>query len=461
MREFHLIDAADSPIPITPISKTTFESWLAQAPATTARWVTAIAFTADPGRVCVIPNRDGTISSALLAVEANPSPWDWSAAAEALPAGAYRIGTALDPSAANAAALGWGLACYHFGRYRARDQRWPDLLWPPAADRRAIMREIEATWLVRDLINTPAADMGPAELASAALAIADQHGARAEVIVGDELLARNYPMIHAVGRASSRPPRLIDLIWGDANRPKVTLVGKGVCFDSGGLDLKPSSAMRLMKKDMGGAAIIVGLAQMLMSADLPIRLRVLIPAVENSVGSNAMRPLDVIRSRSGRTVEVGNTDAEGRLILADALTEAVSEEPALLIDCATLTGAARVAVGSELPALFTPEDDLAASLIAAGGAMFDPVWRLPLWVTYRRHLESSVADVNSAPDHPFAGAILAALFLEDFIRPRVPWMHLDVMAWNLDARPGRPKGGEAMAMRALNALITARFGTTR
>jgi leucyl aminopeptidase len=302
--------------------------------------------------------------------------------------------------------------------------------------------------------------MGPAELAGAALAVADRHGARAEVIVGDDLLAHNYPMIHAVGRASSRPPRLVDLVWGEPGRPKVTLVGKGVCFDSGGLDLKPSSAMKLMKKDMGGAAIVVGVAQMLMAAHLPIRLRVLIPAVENSVGGNAMRPLDVIRSRSGRTVEIGNTDAEGRLILADALAEAASEQPALLIDCATLTGAARVAVGSELPAVFTTDDTLAAVLITAGEAIFDPVWRLPLWPAYRRHLDSAVADVNSAPDHPFAGAILAALFLEDFIRPTVPWMHLDVMAWNLEARPGRPKGGEAMGMRALNAMIAARFGAT-
>ncbi|MCU0838843.1 MAG: leucyl aminopeptidase family protein [Rhodospirillales bacterium] len=460
MRETHLIEAADSPIPITPVGKGSLERWLAEAPAAAARWVTSTGFTADAGQVCVIPDREGAIGGALLGVAASPGPWDWSAAAEALPPGAYRIDAALDTPAANAAALGWGLACYHFGRYRARDRRLPDLLWPPGADRTSVTREIEATWLVRDLINTPAADMGPAELAGAALAVADRHGARAEVIVGDDLLAHNYPMIHAVGRASSRPPRLVDLVWGEPGRPKVTLVGKGVCFDSGGLDLKPSSAMKLMKKDMGGAAIVVGLAQMLMAAHLPIRLRVLIPAVENSVGGNAMRPLDVIRSRSGRTVEIGNTDAEGRLILADALAEAASEQPALLIDCATLTGAARVAVGSELPAVFTTDDTLAAVLITAGEAIFDPVWRLPLWPAYRRHLDSAVADVNSAPDHPFAGAILAALFLEDFIRPTVPWMHLDVMAWNLEARPGRPKGGEAMGMRALNAMIAARFGAT-
>ena len=316
----------------------------------------------------------------------------------------------------------------------------------------------EATTAVRDLINTPAGDMGPAELAAAVRRISDAGGAEVKEIKGAALRRRGYPTIHAVGRASANAPRLIDLRWGRASAPRVTLVGKGVCFDSGGLDIKSAQGMLRMKKDMGGAAHVLGLAQMIMSAELDVRLRVLIPAVENSISGNALRPLDVVKTRSGITVEVGNTDAEGRLILCDALTEAETERPDLLIDCATLTGAARIALGGELPAFFCNDDALAEELSNAGGTVSDPLWRLPLWRAYRRMLDSKTADINNVSEGGMAGAITAALYLEEFVDRTTPWIHLDIMAWNLTARPGRPVGGEAQGMRALYALIENRFG---
>jgi len=297
--------------------------------------------------------------------------------------------------------------------------------------------------------------MGPAELAEAAERVGKAHGASVKVIVGDRLLDENYPAVHAVGRASVRAPRLIDLRWGRTG-PKITLCGKGVCFDSGGLDIKSSANMKLMKKDMGGAAHMLGLAQMVMAAQLPVRLRLLIPAVENSISGNAYRPLDVVRTRKGLSVEIGNTDAEGRVILSDALTEADRESPDLLIDCATLTGAARVALGPEPPALFSNHDASAESLIRHGQAERDPVWRLPLFKPYRRGLDSKVADLNNIWDSPFAGAITAALFLQEFVSPTTPWLHLDIMGWNTTSRPGRPEGGEAMGLRALYALVAER-----
>jgi leucyl aminopeptidase len=302
--------------------------------------------------------------------------------------------------------------------------------------------------------------MLPDSLERAARAVASTFGAEVRVIAGDELLSANYPMIHAVGRASTTAPRLIDFTWGQPSAPKVTLVGKGVCFDSGGLDLKPSSAMLLMKKDMGGAAVVLGLAQMIMAAKLPMRLRVLIPAVENAVSGNAFRPGDVLKTRKGISVEIGNTDAEGRLVLGDALTEAVSEEPALLIDCATLTGAARTALGPDLPAMFTDDETLARDLLAASENVHDPLWRLPLWRAYRKMIDSKIADINNAGDSPFAGAITAALFLKEFTKPKEgtrPWVHLDLYAWNPSERPGRPAGGEGMAIRALYDMISKRF----
>jgi len=320
-----------------------------------------------------------------------------------------------------------------------------------------VERIARGVFLARDMINTPAEDMGPEQLATAAKTVADAHGAALNVIVGDDLLHQNYPTIHIVGRASHRAPRLIDLRWGKESAPMVTLVGKGVCFDSGGLDLKTHEGMLQMKKDMGGAAVMLGLAQALMAAGTPIRLRVLIPAVENSVSGNAVRPLDIVRTRSGKTVEIGNTDAEGRLILCDALAEADSEQPDLLIDCATLTGAARVALGPELQAMYCDDDAVADALLEAGAETGDPLWRMPLWRPYRKELDSKCADLNNVAKGAFAGSIIAALYLAEFVSATTRWAHLDIMASNPAAKPGRPEGGEATGMRALYAYLRRRY----
>ena len=450
-------DGTDA-IALTPLRKGTVDEWIERQPQPLRRWVSETRFTAQPGTICLLGGTDGGLERVLVGIGEKNAIWDWSALPAKLPEALYRVDAALAPGEADNSALGWALGTYRFGRYRKQEGSFPRLVWPEGGDRVAVERAVSATFLVRDLINTPAEDMGPEELAAAARAIAEDHGARFTAIVGEELLVHNYPAVHAVGRASGRAPRLIDLRWGEESNPKVTLVGKGVCFDSGGLDLKSASNMKLMKKDMGGAATMLGLAQMVMSANLPVRLRLLIPAVENSVSGNALRPLDVVKTRSGLTVEIGNTDAEGRVILADALTEAVSERPALLVDSATLTGAARAALGTELPAVFTNDDALAQALLDHGSAASDPLWRLPLWKPYRRHLDSKVADLTNAPNIAFAGAITAALFLAEFTKPTETWAHIDMMAWNTDTRPGRPEGGEAMGMRALYALIRERFG---
>jgi leucyl aminopeptidase len=382
--------------------------------------------------------------------------WSYAGLPEKLPAqppgGGYCLDATLPPAAAGRAVLGWVLGTYEFTKYRKPKRTFADLAWPAGVDQAAVRRAAEATFLVRDLINTPAADMGPAELAAAARRLARAHKARLSVITGDALLSKNYPAIHAVGRASARAPRLIDLRWGNRG-PRISLVGKGVCFDSGGLDLKSSSGMLLMKKDMGGGAHVLGLASMVMAAKLPVRLRMLVPAVENSVSGNAMRPMDVLRTRKGLTVEVGNTDAEGRLVLCDALAEADREKPDLLIDIATLTGAARVALGPDLPALFCNDDKLADRFLTHAKDEDDPLWRMPLHAPYRRMLDSKVADINNFSDGPHAGAITAALYLAEFVDPKTPWAHLDVMAWNVSAKPGRPVGGDAMGLRAAYALI--------
>lgn len=453
-----LAEEGTGAVPVVPLSAAQLGQWLESAEASARAWVTASGFTAEAGSVLAIPRGDGGIARVLFGRD-DSDPWSWAQLEAKLPPGTYRIDMALDRREAGWAALAWLLGGYRFERYKSAPARnAPSLVWPAGADRGLVSRTAAAVALVRDLVNTPSSDMGPEELAQAATDLAKREGARIDIIVGDDLLRENYPAIHTVGRASLRAPRLVDMRWGEEDAPRITLIGKGVCFDSGGLDLKPSSGMKLMKKDMGGAAHVLGLASMIMDARLPVRLRVLIPAVENAVSGNAMRPLDVIRMRNGTTVEVGNTDAEGRLILADCLAEADSEKPALLFDLATLTGAARTALGPELPALFTPDDTLADALLAASREQSDPFWRLPLWANYRRMLDSKVAAINSAPDSPFAGSITAALFLKEFVAPATPWAHLDIFAWNPTARPGRPEGGEAMAIRALYHLIAARYG---
>jgi leucyl aminopeptidase len=378
-----------------------------------------------------------------------------AALAEKLPDGVYRLGeTGMDTASVT---LAWLLGSYSFSRYKSKKPRAVKLVLPPGVDGAEISRIAEAVFLARDLINTPANDLGPDDLVAAARALAAPHRARVSVIRG-AALKKSFPLIEAVGRGSSRPPCLIDLRWGNPKHPRVTLVGKGVCFDTGGLDLKPSAGMLTMKKDMGGAAVALAVAAMAMGAKLKLNLRVLIPAVENSVSGDAFRPGDVFASRKGLTVEIGNTDAEGRLILADALALADEEKPALLIDIATLTGAARAATGMELPPFFTSDEGLAAELSRHAMAVHDPLWRLPLWQGYDFALGSRVADLTNNPAYAYAGAITAALFLKRFVTATASYAHLDIPAWNDRARPGRPIGAEANSARALYALLAARYG---
>jgi leucyl aminopeptidase len=444
-------------VPIMPVTAAELGRRLEALGAAAERWAEATRFAAEPGKLLLVPDEAGRLGCVLVGMTPGDFLWAIAHCPDALPEGTYRLDGVSGRDAETRLALGWALGSYAFARYKRRERGFASLAWPAGADRARVEALAGAIVLARDLINTPAEDMGPTELAGAAEDMAARMGARYSVIVGDRLLDQNYPAIHAVGRASTRAPRLVDVVWGDERAPKLTLVGKGVCFDSGGLDLKPASGMRNMKKDMGGAATLMGLAQAVMALQLPVRLRLLVPAVENSVAGNAFRPLDVIRTRQGITVEVGNTDAEGRLVLCDALAEACREEPALMLDMATLTGAARVALGPELPALFANDDGLAAALLAAGTAEGDPLWRLPLWPPYRELLKSPVADINNVSDGGFAGAITAALYLAEFVPASVPWAHIDTYAWNAKTRPGRPEGGEALGLRALLALIERRY----
>ncbi len=455
----HLIEsnAAES-VPITILAKEGLAAWLAGQEERVTTWVESVGFEARPDQTALVPGADGGLGAVLLGQNDSAGMWSLSGLPGTLPPGDYHLDGVDDPDRATKAALGWVLGCYRFTRYRSAGPAPANLVWPEAAERGAVEGAATATQLVRDLVNTPAGDMGPEELAASAEQLAAEFDAHASVLTGDALLVNNYPTIHAVGRGSSKAPRLIDLTWGKADAPKVTIVGKGVCFDSGGLDLKPSQGMLIMKKDMGGSAHALGLARMIMMAELPVRLRVLIPAVENMVSGDSFKPLDVIRTRKGITVEVGNTDAEGRLVLCDALAEAADQEPALIVDFATLTGAARVALGPDLPAMYCNDEATAAALTAAAERVDDPLWRMPLWQPYAKSLKSTVADCNNISDGPFGGSITAALFLEKFVPSNIPWVHLDIYAWNPSARPGRPKGGEAMSMRAVFAMIAERFG---
>jgi leucyl aminopeptidase len=460
-----LVDGASSAVPLHAVGTSALAEWLAAQSPQDRAWITAHGFKAESGSTLVLPGENGAVRAAVVGLGKGDDPWALGGMSKALPALTYALvdvrgcAALLAPSFATWAAQAWALGAYQFKRYKKSNgetRETAKLVWPAAAERAAATRNVDAAILARDLINTPAADMMPTDLSEAIKRVGAAFDASVEETIGEDLLAESYPMIHAVGRASAVPPRLIDLRWGDEKHPKITLVGKGVCFDTGGLDLKPSSGMALMKKDMGGAATLLGVSQMVMSAGLKVRLRLLVPAVENAVSGNAFRPGDVLTTRKGITVEIGNTDAEGRLILGDALTEAASENPALLIDCATLTGAARTALGPDLPALFTDDEALAADLLAASRATFDPLWRLPLWTPYRKMIDSKVADINNAGESPFAGAITAALFLKEFVGENVPWAHIDLFAWNKSARPGRPEGGEAYAQRALFEVIKAR-----
>jgi leucyl aminopeptidase len=448
------------PIPVLPVTSETYDGLLGQAPEDRA-WAAAHGFEGKPAQCLVLPGPGGGVERVLFGVPEDPTLWDWAALVPALPVSSppavFQI-QEVDPDQATRAALGWALACYRFTRYKAAEQELPRCAWPQGADREAVTRQAEAVALARDMINTPAEDMGPAELAGTIEEVAGRHGASFTCIEGQDLLDQNYPCVHAVGRAADRAPRLADLIWGAEDAPKITLVGKGVVFDSGGLDLKPSAGMKLMKKDMGGAAAALALAQAVMSAGLPLRLRLLVPCVENAVSGNAFRPLDVLNTRKGKTVEVGNTDAEGRLVLCDALAEADSEKPDLILDFATLTGAARVALGTELPALFCNDDGWAESYLAAGHRVTDPLWRMPLHKPYRRFIDSPVADLNNIGSSPMGGAITAALFLQEFISADQAWVHVDTMGWTDSALPGRPVGGDAFGVRAALAMLEERYG---
>ncbi|MCR9257095.1 MAG: leucyl aminopeptidase family protein [Alphaproteobacteria bacterium] len=421
-----------------------------------AAWAKNSGFTGKSGSIALIPGVDGSLIRVIVGLgEAKPdSLWALAGVADKLPEGTYALA---DGTASEATLLGWALSGYRFDRYKSMPVQKARLVWPAQIDSALVMAQARGVALARDLVNTPAEDMGPSGLAEAARTLAEAHGAAFSVVVGEDLLAENFPMIHAVGRAAADAPRLIDLVWGREDAPKVTLVGKGVCFDSGGLDLKPASGMKLMKKDMGGSAQVLAIASMVMETKLDVRLRVLIPAVENAVSGNAFRPMDILKSRKGLTVEVGNTDAEGRLVLADALTLADAETPDMIIDFATLTGAARVALGTDLPALFATDDQFAGDVLEAGLAEGDPLWRMPLHDAYDKQMDGKIADLSSTGESPFGGAITAALFLRRFVTETKVWAHVDVMSWNTATRPGRPEGGEAQGPRAVFEMLRRRY----
>ena len=448
-------------IPITFASKATWEAIALDLPAQARQFAKANGFTAKPGACLTLPNASGEIAQVLFGLDDETSrsrdPFRPGRLPGLLPPGVYRFAN-VSAKDARLATLAFALGSYRFARYRKSDALEVRLVPPQDVDVAEIVRVAAASAMARDLINTPANDMGPEELARAAQDLAQRFGADFNCSVGDELKRQNLPLIYTVGMASPRAPRLIDFTWGESAHPKVTLIGKGVCFDTGGLDLKPSSSMLNMKKDMGGAACVLALAQMVMDARLEVRLRVLIPAVENAVAGNAFRPLDVFASRKGLTVEIGNTDAEGRLVLADALALADEERPDLLIDLGTLTGAARVALGPDLPPFYTNDEELARQLSACAERENDPLWRMPLWAPYDSWLDSKVANVNNAASGSFAGSITCALFLQRFVEAAKSWLHVDIFGWTPSAKPARPEGGECQAARAIYQLLSERYG---
>jgi leucyl aminopeptidase len=449
-----------SAIPITFATKSNWQAIRAELPPQARQFAEANGFSAKPGACLTLPAADGRIAQVLFGLEDASSksrdPFRPGALPTLLPAGVYRF--ANQPHDARLATLAFALGSYRFSRYRKAEAADVRLVPPDGIDATDVARMADAAMLARDLINTPSNDMGPAELAQAAKWLATRSGASFSCIVGEDLVRQNFPLVHAVGMASTRAPRLIDLNWGDPAAPRVTLVGKGVCFDTGGLDLKPSSSMLMMKKDMGGAANVLALAQMVMDARLKLRLRVLIPAVENAVAGNAFRPMDIFPSRKGLNVEIGNTDAEGRLVLADALALADEDKPELLIDMGSLTGAARVALGPDLPPFYTEDETLAQDIARLARQENDPLWRMPLWPPYDAWLDSKTANLTNAPSGTFAGSITCALFLQRFVEHAKSWLHVDIYAWTPAARPGRPEGGECQAARAIYQLLSERYG---
>jgi leucyl aminopeptidase len=439
---------------ITVIPSSEFSNWLGQQNEFTKTWLQAAQHKGEANTISIIPDNTGNIGTILYCISELKNFWGIGGLPLNLPEGVYQFA---DTANYEQYAIAWGLGAYQFTRYKKAGKTPAKLILTKKVNRAHINNIVESIYLVRDLINTPTDDMGPSELAQAAVELSKTFNTSVTQIIGDDLLAQNYGAIHTVGRASDDAPRLLDMRWGDPGHPRVTLIGKGVCFDTGGLDLKPSSGMLLMKKDMAGAAHALGLARMIMTHQLPVNLRVLIPAVENSVSGNSYRPGDIIKTRKGLTVEVGNTDAEGRLVLADALAEAATEKPDVIFDFSTLTGAARIALGTDIAALFSNNDALAASIIQQGEQQLDPIWRLPLFAAYREALNSPIADINNSSSDGYAGAITAGLFLKEFVPNDIPWIHFDMMAWNLRSRPGHPVGGEAMAIRAVFAYLIEKY----
>jgi leucyl aminopeptidase len=453
-------DAAAEAIPLIAVDRTGLDAVLQQQPDRVARWVAASGFSAEAGSTLLVPDEHGAALLALVGVAEGGDPLALTVAPQCLPVGTYRLHDSAGLRfAAGDALLGWGLGAYQFTRYRKATRAPARLvLQDDAGPQSEAFAVLKASTMVRDLINTPTEDMGPDELEAVARRVAHAYGAEFAAIRGDDLLAQNFPAIHAVGRASPRAPRLVELTWGDASHPRVSIVGKGVCFDTGGLNLKTGDGMRNMKKDMGGAAHALALAQLVMARKLKLRLQLLLPLVENVVGPTAYRPGEVLKTRAGITVEVDNTDAEGRIVLCDALAYAIEEKPALLLDFATLTGAARIALGPDLPALYCNDDALADDYLDAGAQTRDPLWRMPLWQPYMSYLNSSIADLANSGASRMAGSVTAALFLQRFVPASQPWAHSDVYSWSDSARPGRPAGGEAQGLRAAFALLKRRFG---
>ncbi|ACA87459.1 leucyl aminopeptidase family protein [Shewanella woodyi] len=449
----NLLISGASGTPLSILHTDSFDAWLTEQTQQTKNWLSTTQFSGKG--MSLIPDANGELSQVIFVSSEPESYWVCGDLVNQLPAGQYQLKASEEQL--KVAAFSWGLGAYKFDRYKKNEKTYPTLVINNQQIVEQAQKLVRSVSIVRDLVNTPAADMMPQHLGDTMEALATEFGAKVSQIVGDDLLKQNYPTIHMVGRASENLPRLIDLTWGDESAPQVTLVGKGVCFDSGGLDLKPGAGMRLMKKDMGGAAHVIGLAHQIMASNLPIRLRVLVPAVENAVSANAFRPGDVITTRKGITVEIDNTDAEGRLVLCDALAEANNDNPDLVIDFATLTGAMRIALGTELPGFFSNDDTLAAEMTVSGLKVEDPIWRMPLHKPYMELTGSDIADLANCGKTPFGGAITAALYLEAFVEKEISWAHFDVMAWNNRKLPGRPVGGEAFGIRAVFDYLETRF----
>lgn len=451
-----LIASSPAATPISVIRPGDWASVQETLPPAQKAFAASLDWRGQAGRVLSLPAAEGGVERVLFSLAETATPMALAGFASGLAPGDYRFERLPEPISPTLAAIAWALGTYRFTRYKARKAAAGRLVWPEGADQAEASRVAKAVHLVRDLVNTPAGDLGPDALEAAFKAVALSHGAAFESIVGDALLEKNYPLIHAVGRAAAEAPRLVRLSWGDPSHPRLAIVGKGVTFDTGGLDIKPSAGMRIMKKDMGGAAHALALGQLVMEAGLPVRLEVVAAIVENAVAGNALRPGDIVRSRKGLTVEIDNTDAEGRLILADALVRACEDKPELVLDFATLTGAARTALGPDVPPFFTDDEDLAAALSAAGQAAHDPLWRLPLWMGYDGDMDSPIADLKNTGDGAFAGAIFGALFLKRFVSAP-SWAHFDVYAWSNKERAGRPVGGDAHALRAVWEVLKARY----